>query len=75
MRGGSKKIDAQEAFIVTVGVPHEPRERAAHCVRVLRLLDQHGYRAGATSGDAILELAKQEQLNRELDDNDPPENT
>jgi hypothetical protein len=73
MRPRRKMVDAQEAFIVTVGVPHEPKARAAHCARALTVLSQAGYRAGATSGEAILALAEQERLNRELDDNDPPE--
>ena len=67
-------IAAEEAFIVTVGVPHDERERNAHCKRALVVLQQAGYLAAPTSGDAILELAKQEQLNRQLADNDPETN-
>lgn len=48
-------VAAQEAFVVTVGVPSENRQ--VHCRRVLTVLDQAGYRAGPTSNEAILALA------------------
>lgn len=51
------RVAAQEAFVVTVGVPHAKRQ--AHCSRVLTVLKQAGYQAGATSNDAILALAQE----------------
>jgi hypothetical protein len=62
---------AEEAFVVTVGVSHSNKD--ADCANVLRLLARHGYHAGPTSDDAILTLAEQVELNRELADNDPTE--
>lgn len=64
-------VPAEEAFIVTVGVPHDERQRVAHCQRAQLVLRQAGYTCGPTSGDSILELAEQEKLNRELASNDP----
>jgi hypothetical protein len=66
-------VPAEEAFVITVGVPHGKRERLAHCRRALKVLEQAGYRCGATSGDAILALAEQEKLTRALAENDSPE--
>lgn len=66
-----KPVPAEEAFIVTVGVPHDRRVRDAECHRALSTLRRAGFTVGATSGDALLELAKQEELNRELATNDP----
>lgn len=65
-------VAVEEAFVVTVGVPHNARD--AHCRRVLKVLEQAGYQAGPTSGDSILELARQEQAVRELAANDDQEN-
>lgn len=67
-------VAAEEVFVVSIGVPHDERTRNAHCKRVLTVLQQAGYIVGPTSGDSILELAEQEQLNRQLAANDP-ENT
>lgn len=66
-----KAIPADEAFVVTVGVPRDPQLRKAHCQRIQVVLRQAGYQCGPTSGDSILELARQEQLTRELAANDP----
>jgi GTP cyclohydrolase FolE2 len=62
-------IAADEAFIVTVGVPH--RHRDTHCSRALRVLQQAGYAAGPTSDESILELATQVRLVQALKENDP----
>lgn len=67
----SKAVPADEAFVVTVGVPSDPALRNAHCQRIQVVLRQAGYQCGPTSGDSILELARQEELTRELKANDP----
>ena len=67
----AKTLPAEEAFIVSIGVPHKAKD--AHCKRALRLLQMHGFLAAPTSGDAILELAKREQLAREIESNEGEE--
>lgn len=62
---------AEEAFIVTVGVPHEKRN--THCRRVLELLERAGYRAGQTSNEALIVAAHQASQVAELANNDPEE--
>lgn len=66
-------VPAEEAFVVTVGVPHDERQRNAQCRRALTVLQQAGFQCGPTSGDSILQLAEQETLNRELAANDSQE--
>lgn len=57
----------EEAFVVTVGVPHHNKD--VHCKRVLTVLEQAGYVAGPTSDDSILELARQVELTHKLKEN------
>lgn len=54
----SRTVPAEEAFVVTVGVPGGA-QRQLHCKRALTVLHQAGYRAGPTSNDAILALAEE----------------
>lgn len=60
---------AEEAFIVTIGIRH--RHKDLDCRTALLALQRAGFRAAATSGDAILALADQERAVRELKNNDP----
>lgn len=62
----ANKIPAEEAFVVTVGVPHQHRD--AFCKRVLTVLKQAGYQAGPTSNEAILALADEvHRINQEIE--------
>lgn len=72
---GRHTVPAEEAFVVTVGVPHDDRQRRAHCQRIQVVLRQAGYQCGPTSGDSILELAEQERLTRALAANDLEDTT
>lgn len=65
----SNPVPADEAFVITVGVPHANRN--VFCSRALRVLRQYGFRAAPTSDDAILALADQVQLVQQLKENDP----
>lgn len=54
---------ADQAFIVTVGVPMDSRAGTnRHCEIVLRAIERAGYHAGPTSDEAIKTIAEQQQL-------------
>jgi hypothetical protein len=61
-------VPAEQAFVVTVGVPHKNTQ--AHCKRALTVLHQAGYEAGPTSNESLLALADQVQLTTQLEEND-----
>lgn len=63
------KVKPEEAFIVTVGVPHQNTD--AYCRRALKVLEIHGFTAAQTSPDALLALAEQVRLTQQLEENDP----
>lgn len=54
------KHPAEQAFIVTVGVPSERTQE--HCGRALQALDRAGYQAGPTSDQTIETIATQQRL-------------
>lgn len=66
---GGSIIPAEEAFVVTIGVPH--RHKDHYCKRALLKLQAAGFQVGQTSDEAILQLAEQVKLNQALKDNDP----
>lgn len=54
---------ADQAFIVTVGVPMGSQaETNRHCETVLRAIERAGYHAGPTSEEAIVAIADQKRL-------------
>lgn len=63
-------VPANEAFVVTIGVPGGAKSQQ-HCKRALEVLRRAGYRAGPTSNEAILALAQQVELTEQLKENDP----
>lgn len=65
---GASKVPAEQAFVITVGVPHEHTD--AHCKRAITVLNQAGFRAGPTSNEALLALADQVALTTALEEND-----
>jgi hypothetical protein len=65
-------IPAEEAFIITVGVSH--KRRTGDCNMALRVLRQYGFQCGPTSEDALIQLATQAKLTKQLESNDPTTN-
>jgi hypothetical protein len=62
------KVAPEEAFVVTIGVPH--KNTNAFCRRALKVLEIHGFTAAQTSPDALLALAEQVRLTKQLEEND-----
>lgn len=54
------KVPAEQAFIVTVGVPHDNTQ--SHCSRALQALERAGFRAGPTTNESIRAIASMAEL-------------
>jgi len=67
------KVEAGQAFIVTIGVPHEDTQKWSD--RALRALERAGFQAGPTSNETIKLIADQVRLVDGLAANDPPGGT
>lgn len=60
------RVPAEEAFLVTVGVP-SGKDRNTYCHRALKVLEQAGFRVGATGDAAIFELASRIELANKIE--------
>jgi hypothetical protein len=67
------RIRAEEAFIVTVGVPSARRQ--SMCNLALRVLRNYGFECGPTSEESLITLGRQAALTKQLAENDPPTTT
>ena len=60
LHGSLPKVPAEQAFIVTIGVPHDDTQ--SHCRRALQALERAGFHAGATSTGSIKQIAELAEL-------------